>query len=935
VAGYDSQNNLVRGVTTMNGVSQPLFVIDGFPVENTRYTDYGSLEESIPNLNIEDIESITVLKDAAAASIYGARAANGVVVIVTKKAKAKRTSVSFSTSLTFHPYKFYKDRLASSADMIDLERQWATDNPNLQGDNAQSYAQSLLDNNVYTTQGVKAILNYYAGYTTQQQMESTLNDLASKGYRYYDDVAKYAKRDAFYQQYYINVGNSSEHNNFTASLTYRNNKMNDRYTSDNSWGVELKDRLDIAKWLHMEVGNYTYYKKAKTQTFDALSPGYTYMPYDQLKNDDGTNYTNTAADRLSSSSQAILNSYGLYSLDITPLDEISKNIRNTYSFVNRTYGKLDADLFPWLKYTVMFQYEYAYDKTKLLYDKSSYYVRSLVDQYATDDDGSGVATYNVPYGNIYYRVNQTSKSYTFRHQLNFDYTFAEKHNVVALFGHEVRKNVVDYDNSTLYNYDPDMLTYTLVNQSILNNTYGLMGGYGLQSNDFAYMRYVDNRYISIYANAAYTYDDRYMASASIRWDRSNLWGTNSKYQNKPIWSFGLGWNIDQEEWFKVSWIDRLKLRFSYGIAGNVAKDAAPYMTAYYYQNSTLGGTYGTIAGRPNPTLRWEKTTTTNIGIDFALLHNRINGSIEYYNKMGTDLLANTMGVPTEGFGYSTYKVNNGKMRNRGFEINLSGDIIATRDFGFSATATYSYNKNKVVYVNVEAPVYFLQLDYPEAYPVVGNAYNGIYGYRWAGLSSDGLPQVYDAEGNAVTYNPADLDAICYLGSTEPTSIASLTLNFRYKDFTASCLWTYQGGHKMRNTDLPMLGNSYNYALYSYVTALGPVNKGITERWRQSGDEATTNVPAAIFAENALFSSDSYDIYRYADINVIDASNLQLANISLAYNVPSVWLRPIHLSSARLQFNMENVCTFAHSKAAKYMLNGYDSPNYVLGIYIDF
>ena len=935
VAGFNTQSGLIRGTTTMNGVTSPLYVIDGFPVESTRYDEWGALNESVPNINIDDIESITVLKDAAAASIYGARAANGVVVIVTKKARGKRTSVSFNTSLTWHPYKFNTSRLTDAADIVDLEREWAATNPNLQGAGATEYAQSIVNDKVYTSQGIQAIANYYAGNITKEQMEATLNRLAGMGYRYYDDVANYAKRTALYQQYHLSVGRDTENNNFMASLTYRNDKFNDKFSNDNSWTIDLRDQLDITSWLKATVGTYTYYGKRNNQSFDPMSPGYAYMPYDCLRNDDGTNFTSTQESRLGRSDLAILNGYNLLSQDITPLDEIARNRRVANEFVNRTYGKLDF-LLPYdLKYDVMFQYEYAYDREHQLYEKDSYYVRRLVNQYATSANGTGQATLNVPHGNIYYRSNQTSKAYTFRQQLNYDHTFAAKHNVVALLGHEVRKTVVDYDNNTLYNYDPDMLTFSLVDQSALNSTYGLMGGYGLQTRDFAYMRYIDNRFVSWFANAAYTYDNKYMLSASVRWDRSNLWGTGSKYQNKPIWSFGAGWNIDRESWFNVAWVNRLKLRASYGIAGNIAKDAAPYMTANYLNNSNVGGIYGSVSRRPNPSLSWEKTTTANIALDFALLNNRLAGSVEYYNKKGTDLLANTMGVPTEGFGYTTYSINNGEMRNRGVELSLTGRIVQTADIDFDATLNYSYNKNKVLYVNVEAPVYFLQLDYPEAYPIIGNPYNAIYAYQWAGLSAEGLPQVLDASGEATTRNPSDLAAIVYAGTTEPTQLASLNLHLRVKNFDFSCLWLMQAGHMMRNTDLPMLSSAYNYSLRSYVTAMGAVNKDITNRWRKPGDELVTDIPAAIFGENPLFSDASRTIYGYADNNVISATNLRLANISVAYNLPHTWLSKVKMSGARLQFNVENAVTFAKSKEAKYMLGGYNAPNYVLGLYLDF
>lgn len=150
----------------------------------------------------------------------------------------------------------------------------------------------------------------------------------------------------------------------------------------------------------------------------------------------------------------------------------------------------------------------------------------------------------------------------------------------------------------------------------------------------------------------------------------------------------------------------MKLRFSCGIGGNIAKNSAPYMTAYYNNNTHVGGIQGTISNRPNPDLRWEKTTTANIGVDFSMFRNRLNGSIEYYNKSGVDLLANTNGVPTEGFGFSTYTMNNGKMRNRGFELTLSSDVIMGKDWNWNVGGVLGYNKNKVTYVNVKAPAIF-------------------------------------------------------------------------------------------------------------------------------------------------------------------------------------------------------------------------------------
>lgn len=925
VAGYT--NGLVRGTTTMKGVSSPLYVIDGFPVENTRYTKEGNLVENLPDLNMEDIESITILKDAAATSIYGARAANGVVVIVTKKAAKGKTNVSFSTSLTYSPYKFYTDRLTKSSDIVELEKEWAQSNPHLQGTmnniTPAQYAANLLMNRTYTSQGITSILNYYAGNISESDLNSRLSTLASCGYSYYDDIAKYAKQDPFSQQYNLSISNSSDKNSVMTSVTYKKDRYEDKYSDKNAVGVNIQNSTNITQWMKFDVGAYVNFTKSRTQTYSVLSPGYSYMPYDGLVNSDGTLFTSATATRYSQDVQNnILNKYNMYSMDITPLDELGRNLGKTKNFAARTFAKIDLKLADWLKYNVMFQYEYGSDRYNKLSDKNSYGVRSYINNHASYDATNGFK-YNIPYGDINYDQNQYTNAYNFRQQLDFKKTIADRHEVTAIAGSEVRHSKLEYADQTLYGYDPDMLSFALIDGAKLAFTQYLLGG-SFSNNDIAYRRESVNRFVSFYGNAAYTFDGKYMATGSLRWDRSNLWGTSSKYQNKPIWSVGAAWNINRENFFKVSWVDMLKLRVSYGIGGNIAKNSAPYMTATYRQNNNVGGLQGTIGSRPNPLLSWEKTITTNIGVDFALLNGRVSGTIEYYDKQGKDLLSSTMGVPTEGFGYSTYTLNNGEMYNRGIEVTLSGDVIRKNDFTWNATLLYGYNINEVTSVKVKAPVYFLQLDYPEAYPIIGNSYNAIYGYNWASLSDKGFPQVYNEKGEKTTSSPTTLEAIKYLGTTVPVYSGSFTSSFRYKDVVVSFLAVYQGGHKMRNTDLPYLNGS-----------VGIVNKDILNRWKKAGDEAYTNIPVFLPSDNPTFNSQSLSVYTYADINVIDASNIRLSNISLSYRLPSSFCSKALLKSARVQFNLENLYTYAFDHKAKYLLGGYTSPNYVCSLYLNF
>ena len=659
IAGYS--DGKIRGVTSMNGLTTPLYVIDGFPVEKTISDGRGNWVENVPDLNIEDIENITVLKDAAATSIYGARAANGVVVITTKKAGKNQLNVSFSATLTVRPYHFYTGHLAGTADMIEMEKELAAMNPNLQGEGASGYAQNLLDNaSMYSYLGAQAILKHHTGAISETQMEQTLHELASRGFRYYDDVKKYGKRNPFSQQYNLNIGRGTEKNTFNASLSYRNNREEDKYTDSESFGLNLLNTTRLTSWLTLDLGTYLNYGDGTTQSYNLTSPGYNYVPYSSLLNGDGSYYTNTAADRYSKSQQEIISSYGLYSMDITPLDELGRNLLKSRNFSNRTFARLNLKFTEWLRYAASFQYEVGEYKTSQLQDKESYDVRNKVNAFATDADGSSRVVYNLPYGNIYTTGTNSIRAYNFRQQVDFNKTFAEKHDVTALFGMEIRENKTEYNNRKYYNYDPALLTYDLIDERVLSNTYtGVLGSYvSFSKNDISSIYELVNRFVSFYGNAAYTYDSKYMVTGSIRWDRTNLFATGSKYQKKPIWSVGAAWNVDKESFFEVPFVNMMKFRFSYGIGGNIAKNSAPYMTAYYNNNTHVGGIEGTISNRPNPDLRWEKTTTTNIGVDFSMFRNRLNGSIEYYNKSGVDLLANTNGVPTEGFGYSTYTMNN-------------------------------------------------------------------------------------------------------------------------------------------------------------------------------------------------------------------------------------------------------------------------------------
>lgn len=932
VAGYNK--GTIRGLSTMYGETSPLYVIDGFPIENQTMNGQGQVTTNLPDLNMDDIQDITVLKDAAAASIYGARAANGVIVITTKKGSAnEKLEVGFNTAIAWKPYKLYTGNLASSADMIDLEREWAAGNTSLHNDGAQDYARKALAENYYPNAGINAILNHYAGNTTEAQMNATLNALAAKGYNYYNQVASHAKRDRIDQQYNLNLAKTTGKNMFKASLTYKHNTLEDRYSKDRSIGLNLNNITRITQWMSFEIGSFMRFADEDVQTYNPLSPGYTVLPYDDLVNADGSFYTRPATLLYGSTKQQALTDYGMYSEDITPMANINRGIANTKTVSLRAYARLNLDLTPWLKYSASFQYERGTSKYRQTQEAGSYAANTLINSFATAEGGN--LTYNLPYGNILYTRDQYRKSYNFRQQLTVDYNIGVLHNLTAILGTETRENKLEMHRDTYYNYNDQSLTTGAINEALLID--GLTNAFSnyVSLEQPAQFYETKNRYLSVYGNAAYTYDSRYTVSASMRWDRSNLWGTSNQYQNKPIWSAGFSWNASNERFVKnLRWIDMLKLRATYGITGNVNPTYSPYLVTYSGTNYNIGEPYQYVSSRPNSDLSWEKTKVTNIGADFSLLKNRLRGSIDYYNKYGERLLATSQGVPTEGYGYSSYAINNGEMSNRGLELTLAGDVMRTDELTWTLNGMLSLNKNKVEYVNVKAPVYFLALDYSSAYPTIGDQYGAIYGYQWAGLDNQGMPQVYDENGNITTIAPTSLDAIRCIGNARPTYSGSFGTTLSWRNFDFSMLFTYEGNYKMRNANMPFLNYAYVSGI-GYVSNLSGLSNDIALRWKQAGDEAHTDVPRAAFTEAGLPLTSMYSTYYYSSANLIDGANVRLSNVSLAYRLPATLIRKACLTRARVQLNVENPMLWAKNKQAKYQLGGYNATTYVLGLYLNF
>jgi len=917
----------IRGISTMKAISNPLVVIDGFPVENSTMNRIGETTENMPEINPEDIESVTVLKDAAAASIYGARAANGVIVITTKKAAKGKPEVSFSATFTSQKYSNYIDNRTNASDVIALERAWAAQYPELLagGASAGKVADDLrLD--TAPSQGVNTLLDMYTGAISMDEGNARLNSLALLGYRYYDQAKEYGKRNPFHQQYNLRVAQTSDRNSFNASGTFWKHNWEDKYHDDHYLGINLTDQMKVTDWLTADFGAYINYGREHLQNYSLLDPGFSFLPYDGLVAADGS-YINAPAQG-EGSRRDIIAQYGMREEILNPMNELKYSRSKGKSLNTRVFAKLRIDFTSWLNYTTQFQYETNNEDTEYLQDRNSYNVTYLLNNFVTINPYTDALEYNLPEGDVMATSTMKQRGYDFRHQLNFNRRFADRHNVLVFVGQEVRDSRLTYADNTYFGYDPELLSWQAYDQQTLGYYFSsVLGSQNFTLSNYESLHEISNRFVSIYGNASYSFDDKYNITGSLRWDRSNLWGTSSKYQNKPIWSVGASWNLSRENFLKTAdWINNLQFRASYGIGGNIGRNTAPYMTARYFAGSL--GTTGMVIAPPNDDIRWEKTRTINVGVDFDLLRNRLWGTIDYYHKKSTDLLATINGSPTSGFGYTTLTTNNGAMNNHGLEVSLSGNIIRSADLVWTSTLLYAMNKNKVKSISHEPTRYDSRLTLPLSYPTVGKPYNALYAYRWAGVSPEGEPQVYDADGNVTSDNVEDANAIVYVGTSVPVHSGSFTNVVRWKGLEFSAMITFAFGHKVRDTFTPAISMASG--------RITSTHKDIMKAWKQPGDEAVTDVPRLLFSNDTEnYNSYRNFIYRYSDHFIYDASNIRIHDIGVSYTLPSNISRQARLKLVKFKFSIENLATIAMNSKAHYLLDGKQNPNFVWGLNLGF
>jgi len=897
VAGLVSYNDKVyiRGISTIYGNKEPLYVVDGMPYEG-----------SIDAINPADVTNITVLKDATAASIYGARAANGVIVITTRRGnlgESKPLTVSYNGSVKFTPLPDldYLDK-ANSSELIDVQ---------IGGFN---YYHS-------PTYNKRRALNEITDLLYQQERGEISSDEMNRqidAYRKldrHDQVKDEWLRTAIKHQHNFSISGGTEKNAYMASINYLGNSPYEKTLQERRVGFNLKDNMRLTDWLTAELGVSGSFTRdggnnglsAKAQPVGpagvpylgaygigqagALSM-YTGGPsYLMLRNADGTprefrkNKSDEELDRLQS--------IGLNDETFIPVEEMDRATRKDRSSYYRLQAAFQVKIIEGLTVDLKYQTEGTSVHNRQLFSKDSWYVRNMVNEAAVYDAEAGEITRHVPEGGQIQDSRADIYSYTMRGQINFDRMFKEVHAVNVIAGGERRLVRTTATNVYRMGYDDNSLSYKPYNPLIMNpvsGTESVYGSFDWVDEDYNNFYSDEDRYVSFYGNASYTYNDRYALTGSIRVDQSNLFGTDPKYQYKPLWSVGASWYVASESFMEnLTWLNRLNLRLTYGINGNISKETGPYLTVVDEgYNSWTGDFAASIQNPPNPELRWEKTAVTNIGMDFAVLDNRLSGSVEYYNKKSTDLLGKRSSDPT--LGWTSLLQNYGSMYNRGVEFTLNSVNIQKDNFEWTSVLNFSYNKNKILDIqDTDTRVFNLVNGTTN---MAGRPVNSLFSYRSAGLDPEnGKFMVYDENGEKKT-NVQSVEALVYSGTTIPPYSLSFSNQFSYKGFSLSFMFIYNGGHVLRDAVDFLTG-----------TPSSNIYKRSLNYWKQPGDE---NKPGVIPAMNRSANYQTQQVWYAADENVLKADYIKLRELTLSYRFPKNLLNRWNIDNMALNLQINNL-----------------------------
>ncbi|EHQ28951.1 TonB-dependent receptor [Mucilaginibacter paludis DSM 18603] len=908
--GHTGSPYLIRGLTSVSISSSPLYVVDGI-----QQTD-------VSNINPQDVADITVLKDATAASIWGSRAANGVIVIVTKKGtRGDKIKVNYDAFVNFQgkPDINYFPVL-NSQQFIQAAKE--TFDPVA---NTYANATTFQVSSAGLAPHESILYNQYLGKITAAQANKSLDSLASISNN--QQIKNLFYRNAMLMNHTLSVSGGQKNYSVYGSMAYTDNRTSSPGQSNDTYKINLRQDFNVGKRIQLslitDLTNNIIYSPRN------ISPTDQFYPYQLFQDNAGNNISMPYMTTLNDATRIDFETRSRINLDYNPLNEVNLGNTKTDMLLSRNVFSANVKLIDGLNFEGTYGYTKGATRAQNFDDQQSYKVRSQVVQFTVAPTAASTPVYYLPATGANYAItNLTQRNWTVRNQLSYNKSWNNGlHQLTMLAGQEAQEQYSVTNTSSIKGWDPLLQTGTAVDYktvtSLLNGvvwpnyaaTYSLLTDGGYFSENEAPI----SRFVSYYANAAYTFNHKYTINGSYRIDQSNNFGIDKAAQNKPVWSVGGKWLMTEEKFMKdVTWVDNLALRATYGITGNAPQPgtAASYDIISVSSSSFLPNSRGLQVGTPaNRKLTWESTATINLGLDFSVFKNRLSGAVDIYRKKTTNLLGN---VTTNGFtGYPTIFGNLGDLQNKGIELSLTSVNIRTRKFGWSTTLNGAYNKNVITSLNISAPVTtgsgtngMVNQQF-----VTGYAGYALFAYEFAGLDNLGDPQIRLANGTVTkTPNISKPGDIKYMGTTQPPWSGGLSNNFNYQSFGLSFNAIFNLGHVMRRDVDNFYYGNLSHSAYANGFTTGNINAEFANRWKQPGDELTTNVPSYVSSSTISTTRRDVGYYTLADINVLSASFIKMRDITLTYSLPRFLVKKINADQITLRAQVSNLMIW---KANKY------------------
>ena len=904
----------IRGTNNLSGSSNPLWVVDGVPLQNespnlsSEEMAAGAFDNifisGIGGINPNDIESITILKDAAAAAIYGSRAANGVIVVTTKRGSEGRLKLSYSNNFTwsFRPQRNLE--LMDSGEKIAWEQELWDEFA------ADRYAAAQSDNTViYPVVGivgqVRAGCGQFAGWDKARQ-DAYLQELASSTTDWYGELF----RNAFSHNHHLSLSGGSDKAAYYISLGYNDDNgmlINNRYQRYN---VNSSLTLTPARWIKLDIGNDFSRQSSKSPDsyVDAFKYAYFANPYEKVRNEDGS----WAADN-TYFSLGYYNGRGVE--EVMPLDgfnilkELELNSTTTVNISNTLRAQADIRILEVLKFVGLLSWSYSDNSTDKIVDASTY--TAFRDRLGYDDKSQTKL-----YGSITQNRGKRS-SYVARGHFAWNQSFG-RHTLNVIAGAELRGSDSNTVYSKRYNYNP--ITGTSSMPSISGPTDEWVKEVERLSGEY----FTRSRYASFYASADYFLGKTIVLNASVRTDGSSNFG--SERQFNPTWSAGAAWHLGEEKWMQRQRVlSHATLRAAYGFTGDVNTSAPHYLVMQYalqeyrYVN---GKSYmmGSIPTAPNPDLGWEKTRDAKLGIDLGFLKDRLCLQAETYYRLSTDVVTSSRVASTSGYTYVYY--NSADLMNSGVEFTLNGKIVRSRDWNVGASLNFAYNYNKVLSYKPASSTITAKDRYVEGYPV-----GAIISGRYEGIDPVSGLYNFRLRPDAEVLTPSDLNDPdnyrWYLGTTIAPFTGGFNVSASWKLLRLSISGVYSFGNKVYEMiDSPA---SYLNARHDGVSTESVqsqysdlysnhlnVRRDRTSRWTESNSSGTL-YPRIYDCYGTRYNFAQTNPMDWNIVNAIylkDVSYLRIKSIVLSCELPQAWLEKIRMEKMCFNLSLNNMITIS-------------------------